>query len=50
MIKKKYPAIISELKNCEIVGLFNSSNLQVAISRVSISVFEGKPERKIRPT
>ena len=50
MIKKKYPAIIPELKNCEIVGLFNSSNLQVAISRVNISVFEGKPERKIRPT
>ena len=50
MIKKKYPVNIPELKNCEIVGLFNSSNLQVAISGVSISVFEGKPERKIRPT
>ena len=50
MIKKKYPVNIPKLKNCEIVGLFNSSNLQVAISGVSISVFEGKPERKISPT
>ena len=46
MIKKKYPPIIPELKNCEIVGLFNSSNLQVAISRVSISVFEGNLKGK----
>ena len=30
-------------KNCEIVGLFNSSNLQVTIFRVNIFVFKGRP-------
>ena len=37
-------------KTCEIVGLFNSSNLQVTISRVTISVLKGRPKRKFRPT
>ena len=40
MIRKKYPANRSELKNCEIVGLFNSGNFHVTISRVSISVLK----------
>ena len=35
MMKKKYPANNS-----------NSSNLQVTIPRVSISVFKGRPKRK----
>ena len=35
MMKKKYPANNS-----------NSSNLQVTIPRVSISVFQGRPKRK----
>ena len=48
MIKKKYPANKPELKkNCEIVGLFSSSNLQVTISRVRISVLKGRPKRKL---
>ena len=47
MIKKKYPA---NKVNCEIVGLFSSSNLLLTISRVSISVLKGRPKRKIRPT
>ena len=34
-------------KNCEIVGIFSSSNLQVTISRVSISVLKGRPKRKL---
>ena len=42
MINKKYPANRPKLKKCEIVGLFNASNLQVTISKVSISVFKGK--------
>ena len=37
-------------KKCEVVGLFSSSNLQVTISKVSISVLKGRPKRKIRPT
>ena len=49
MIKKKYPSYKPDWKtNCEIVGLFSSSNLQVTLSRVSISVFKGRPKRKIR--
>ena len=36
MIEKKYPANKPEFKKkCEIVGLFNSSNIQVTIYRVS---------------
>ena len=35
---------------CEFIGLFSSRNLQVTISRVNISVFKGRPKRKIRPT
>ena len=42
MIKKKYPA-----NKPEIVGLFSSSNLQVKISRVSISVLKGRPKGKL---
>ena len=42
MIKKKYPANRPKLKKCEVVGLFNTCNLQVTISRVSISVFKRK--------
>ena len=43
MINKKNPANQPELRNCGIVGLFRSSNLQVTISRDSISVFKGRP-------
>ena len=35
---------------CEVVGLFRSSNLQVTIFRISISIFKGRPKGKIRPT
>ena len=42
MIKKNYPANKPEMKNCELIGLFSSGNLQVTISTVSISVFKGK--------
>ena len=35
---------------CEVVGLFSSSNLQVTIFRISISIFKGRPKGKIRPT
>ena len=50
MIKKKCPANRPELKNCEIVGLFNNSKLHVTICRVGVSVFKGRPKRKIRAT
>ena len=51
MIKKSIPQTNLNLKKkCEVVGLFSSSNLQVTISRVSISVLKGRPKRKIRPT
>ena len=46
MIKKKYPVNKPELKkllNCR-------SLLQVTISGIGVSVFEGRPKRKIRPT
>ena len=47
MIKKIYPAKKPEFKRkCENIGLFSSSNLQVTISRVSISVFKGRPKKK----
>ena len=47
MIKKIYPAKNPEFKRkCENIGLFSSSNLQVTISRVSISVFKGRPKKK----
>ena len=42
MIKKKHLANKPELKDCLIVGLFSSSNLQVTISRVGISGFKRK--------
>ena len=44
MIRKKYPANKPELKS------LSSSNSQVTISRVGVSVFEGRPKRKNRPT
>ena len=51
MIKKSIPQTNLNLKKkCEVLGLFSSSNLQVTISRVSISVLKGRPKRKIRPT
>ena len=50
MIKKKYPANKPELENCLIVGLLGSSNLQVTMSRVGVSVFKGRPKRKIKRT
>ena len=46
-----YPTNKLELKkllNC--IGVLSSSNLQVTISRVGVSVFKGRPKRKIRPT
>ena len=51
MVKKKYPSNKPEFKkkllNCRsLIG----SNLQVTISRVGVSVFKGRPKRKIRPT
>ena len=48
MIEKNIPQTDLNEKNC--VGLFNTSNLQVMISGASISVFKGRPKRKIRPT
>ena len=51
MIKKSIPQTNLNLKKkCEVLGLFSNSNLQVTISRVSISVLKGRPKRKIRPT
>ena len=51
MIKKSIPQTNLNLKKkCEVLGLFSSSNLQVTISRVSISILKGRPKRKIRPT
>ena len=50
MIKKKHLANKPELKDCLIVGLFSSSNLQVTISRVGISGFKERPRWKSRPT
>ena len=51
MIKKRIPQTnLNFKKKCEVVGLFSSSNLQVTISKVSISVLKGRPKRKIRPT
>ena len=37
-LRKNIPQRDLNRTNCELVGLFNSSNLQVTISRVSISV------------
>ena len=48
MIKKNIPQTNLNSKNCEIVGLFSSSNLLRTISRVSISVLKGRRKRKIR--
>ena len=48
MIKKNIPQTNLNLKKCEVVGLFSSSNLQVTISRFSISLFKGSTVRKIR--
>ena len=39
MIKKSTTQTNLILKDCEIVGLFSSSNLQITISRVSIFYF-----------
>ena len=50
MIKKKYPANKPELKKLLNCRSLSSSNLQVTISRVGVSVFKGRPKRKIRPT
>ena len=54
MIKKQYstnkPELKKLLKKKIVVGLLSSSNLQVTISRVGVSVFKGRPKRKIRPT
>ena len=50
MIKKKYPANKPELKKLLNCRSLSSSNLQVTISRVGLSVFKGRPKRKIRPT
>ena len=50
MIKKKYRTNKPELKNLLNCRSFSSSNLQVTISRVGVSVFKGRPKRKIRPT
>ena len=33
------------LKKCESIGLFSSSNVQVTNVRVSISVFKGRPKK-----
>ena len=49
-LRKNIPQRDLTRTNCELVGLFNSSNLKVSISRVSISVLKGRPKRKIRPT
>ena len=49
MIMEKYPANKPELKKCLVVGLLSGSNLQVPISGVGVSVFKGRPKRKIRP-
>ena len=50
MIKTKYPANKPELKKLLNCRSLSSSNLQVTISRVGVSVFKGRPKRKIRPT
>ena len=49
MIKKKYPANKPELKTMLYSRSLSSSNLQITISRVGVSVFKGRPKRKIRP-
>ena len=46
MIKKKYPANKPELKKLLNGSLVSSSNLQVTISRIGVSVFKGRPKRK----
>ena len=46
MIKKKYPANKPELKKLLNGSLLSSSNLQVTISRIGVSVFKGRPKRK----
>ena len=50
MIKKKYPANKPELKKLLNCRSLSSSNLQVTISRVGVSVFKGRPKNKIRLT
>ena len=50
MIRKKYPVNKPELKKLSNCKSLSSSNLQVTISRVGVSVFEGRPKRKNRPT
>ena len=50
MIKKKHPENKPELKNLLNYRSRSSSNLQVMISRVGVTVFKGRPKRKIRPT
>ena len=50
MIKKKHPANKPELKKLLNCRSISSSNLQVTIAKVGVSVFKGRPKRKIRPT
>ena len=50
MIKKKYSANKPELKKLLNCRSLSSGNLQVTISRVVVSVFKGRPKRKVRPT
>ena len=51
MIKKNYPEDKPELKNLlNYRSPRSSSNLQVMISRVGVTVFKERPKRKIRPT
>ena len=47
MIKKNITQTNLNCKNCEIVGLFSSSNLLLTISRVSISVLKGRRKGKL---
>ena len=50
MIKKKYPANKPELKKLLNCRSLSSSNLQATISSVGVSVFKGRPKRKISST
>ena len=50
MIKKKYPANKPELKKLLNCRSLSSSNLQATISSVDVSVFKGRPKRKISST
>ena len=45
-----YPANKPELKKLLNCRSLSSSNLQVTISRVGVSVFKGRPKGKLRPT